>query len=142
MIYVSVKTDSFDPIDKERGLQSILDVARERNGKDDVSGMLFYHAGLFFQLLEGPKEPVLKLYNKISEDDRHTDCKIILEQETDERAFPFWSMGYVNTSGKEVESVESILPIQVLISAAKEGSTVPKEKILKFVQHLKKALKE
>lgn len=92
-IYISAATVPFDQSD----LTTLLEKAREKNHKVNVSGMLVYHEGSFFQVLEGPAEEVEKVYDIISDDPRHDEVQLLLKHQIEERSFPDWSMGFVNT---------------------------------------------
>ncbi len=93
LIYISAATVEFTTQD----LTSLLAKAREKNAKVDVSGMLIYHEGSFFQVLEGPEDEVYRIYDMIEYDDRHDDVKLLLKSYVDKRSFENWSMGFVNT---------------------------------------------
>jgi hypothetical protein len=43
-------------------LESLLTKARRKNSLCDVTGMLLYHEGSFFQVLEGPEAAVRKVF--------------------------------------------------------------------------------
>jgi hypothetical protein len=58
--------------------------------------MLLYKGGNFLQVLEGPEEGVLRLYQKISRDPRHGDVMLLTKEPIQERQFPDWSMGFQN----------------------------------------------
>jgi len=57
-----------------------------------ISGCLLYREGEFMQLIEGQRQQVLALYNRIKDDCRHIDCKLILEAPVSNRAFRDWGM--------------------------------------------------
>lgn len=44
------------------------------------------------QLLEGQRERVLALYDRIRNDTRHTDCRLVLESPVTMRGFRDWGM--------------------------------------------------
>jgi len=75
-------------------LHEILDKAQQNNAKLDVTGMLVYMDGNFVQFLEGSKENVMALYNKIQRDDRHRDVLIIDQADVSGRFFESWSMAF------------------------------------------------
>ena len=93
LIYISAATVPFSQHD----LKLLLKKARTNNKKFNVSGMLIYHEGSFFQVLEGPEEAVLSIYDIISDDPRHDEVQLLLRQMVEERSFADWSMGFVNT---------------------------------------------
>jgi hypothetical protein len=77
-----------------RELASIMTVSRRNNGRDGVSGVLVYKDGVFLQLLEGEQKTVLRTYERISGDPRHTDPVILLKGPIEHRLFGRWSMGF------------------------------------------------
>ncbi len=80
----------------ERELLSLLARARENNAKLGITGLLYFNAGHFLQMLEGPEDLVLAVYQKISKDQRHNNLKLIFEGIGNNRFFHQWTMGYRN----------------------------------------------
>lgn len=93
LIYISAASVEFTTED----LTKLLKKAREKNAKVDVSGMLIYHEGSFFQVLEGPEEEVYRVYDLIADDPRHDEVRLLLKSVVEKRSFENWSMGFVNT---------------------------------------------
>ena len=85
-------------------LYILLRQSRINNKLKNVSGLLFYIEGTFFQVLEGSREDVSELFVKISNDNRHTDIKILSENSTDIRDFPDWEMAYASPSLKDLST--------------------------------------
>ncbi|MEL7487882.1 MAG: BLUF domain-containing protein, partial [Pseudomonadota bacterium] len=46
-------------------LENILATARRRNKKDDITGLLLFGGGRFFQVIEGPTLSIDRLYSDI-----------------------------------------------------------------------------
>ena len=92
MIYISAATVPFTPED----LANLLGKARANNSSVGVTGMLVYHEGSFFQVLEGPEEEVFNIYDIIADDPRHDEVKLLLKSTVEKRSFEDWSMGFVN----------------------------------------------
>ncbi len=92
ILYTSSATKIFE--DKE--LEEILEKSRINNQKKEVTGLLIVKGRTFLQCLEGEKDDVLSIYEKISNDERHTNIIDLAEEDIDERLFPKWSMGYRN----------------------------------------------
>lgn len=61
--------------------------------------------GSIIQLLEGEKEAVNQVYDKILLDSRHTGIIKIKDGSTEERMFPDWSMGFKSISSDEYENL-------------------------------------
>jgi len=93
LIYVS-RTDN---ITFENN-KDILTSSFKYNQDKQISGALIYGLGFFIQCLEGDEDTVHALYQKIAQDTRHYDVKIISEKSIDERHFPQWHMSLMNMS--------------------------------------------
>lgn len=108
LVYVSISDLEFDNQD----IMNLLDVAREKNSQLDITGMLIYKDGIFMQLLEGKKEVVRNVYdNTIVHDRRHSNCRVILEAEGNERLFRSWTMAYKDVHESEHKLLNNILPL-------------------------------
>lgn len=90
----------------DRDLLEILSKSRENNQRRDVTGMLLYHKGYFIQALEGEKETVESLYNRISQDPRHKSVMIMSREQVNDRAFSNWSMGFKNLADVDPQTLE------------------------------------
>ncbi len=82
----------------EAELVTILQQSKKNNPGVGVTGVLCFSAGIFLQVLEGGRNAVSALYNKIAADARHKDVVILRYEEIDERSFGSWSMGQANLS--------------------------------------------
>lgn len=82
-------------------LQNILSASQQYNDSNEVSGMLLYVEGRFFQVLEGPEEEVLSLFNTISKDSRHQNATIVAQGDLDKRFFKGWNMRFNRVSEEE-----------------------------------------
>ena len=83
-------------------LYIILRQARKNNEFIGVTGLLIYADKYFFQVLEGQKEAVSQLFEKISNDKRHYDVQILGESNINICAFPNWRMAYATPSDREL----------------------------------------
>jgi Sensors of blue-light using FAD len=79
-------------------LLAILRKSKGNNPAIGVTGVLCFSEGIFLQVLEGGRDAVNTLYNRISTDTRHTDVTLLCYEEIGERRFAGWSMGQVNMS--------------------------------------------
>jgi hypothetical protein len=79
-------------------LAAILKRSKEHNPSVGVTGVLCFcaNARIFLQVLEGGRNAVSALYNRISQDPRHHDVALLSYDEIGERSFASWSMGQVN----------------------------------------------
>ena len=79
-------------------LVAILRKSKANNPEAGVTGVLCFSEGIFLQVLEGGRDAVNALYNRIASDSRHTDVTLLCYEEIGERRFAGWSMGQVNMS--------------------------------------------
>ncbi len=89
-------------------LLKLLKECRINNGAKNITGILLYANGTFFQVLEGDEVTVNSLYGMIEKDKRHKDVTIIQKEKTTERAFPYWSMGFEKLDAKELSKMEGL----------------------------------
>lgn len=97
LVYTSHATNPFG----ESDLVALLKECREFNVKNNITGMLLYIQGKFIQVLEGNREEVIPLYERISADPRHHRVSVIMEGESDGRIFKDWSMGFRRLTEQE-----------------------------------------
>ncbi len=74
----------------------ILEASLKNNVALNITGALFYGNHYFLQFLEGEEANVESLYQKIAEDKRHTNVKVLEFKEVHTRYFEEWSMKYVS----------------------------------------------
>lgn len=101
-IYSSAATREFTPAE----LADLLKKAREFNELHDLTGMLLYAEGSFFQVLEGPEEVVAALYENIEKDKRHEQVTKIIVEPIHKRSFAEWTMGFSNVSREDLAKIE------------------------------------
>ena len=89
-IYASVATEIF----AEHEIPQLLEKTRTANASRQITGMLLYIEGSFFQVLEGNSEPVDALFRRISADPRHRNVTLIIREPIPERSFGEWTMGF------------------------------------------------
>ena len=79
-------------------LAAILRVSKANNPATGVTGVLCFclSSGVFMQVLEGGRDSVNALYNRITRDKRHRDPTLLSYEEIGQRNFAGWSMGQVN----------------------------------------------
>lgn len=85
-------------------LNAILDASRRNNRRNGVTGMLLHLDRGFLQVLEGPKEAVMTIFEQIKSDPRHHGVRLLLQQEIDGRLFEEWTMGFDKPGPKKQQS--------------------------------------
>ena len=94
LIYLSTANPEINQSD----IENILSTARKFNADNNLSGCLIFHNNHFLQLLEGDKEIVTSLYEKIIKDQRHTNIRLLHESNKTIRSFAEWRMAFVDLS--------------------------------------------
>jgi hypothetical protein len=82
---------------QDMGLSSLVhlfDVSFNWNQSHDLTGVLFYENGHFAQILEGRREDVIFIWEKIQTDYRHQVLHRIELEEIDQRLFPSWALRF------------------------------------------------
>ena len=102
LIYVSAETRPFS----SEELAELLQVARANNTELGVTGVLLYLEGSFLQVLEGPEDVVMELFDKIGLDRRHGSVVLIRRSEIETRNFGEWSMGFREVSASEARMLD------------------------------------
>ena len=77
-------------------LDAILEQSRQHNPVHGISGILCFSQSLFMQVLEGGRDEVCELFNRIVRDDRHQHVRLLCYDEIRERRFANWTMGQVD----------------------------------------------
>ena len=73
-------------------LNEIMRASRMRNRAEGVSSLMIYNDGSFAQLMEGPKQAVLNVFERIKADKRHNGVAVIFQEETGKRITEGWDM--------------------------------------------------
>lgn len=102
LIYSSIETRAMT----ERDLHDLLEEAREKNKRLGVTGLLFYYNKEFAQILEGDKNVIFELYERIRLDPRHRGVELFWDAPINERGFSNWSMGFATAA--EAASLEAL----------------------------------
>ncbi|MEP6494253.1 MAG: BLUF domain-containing protein [bacterium] len=89
-------------------LSAILADARRNNARLEVSGMLLYEDGAFFQILEGDRTVVEGLFDKIFSDPRHGRVTKIVLEPIANRSFAEWTMGYPRITRAELSTIPGL----------------------------------
>ncbi|HSK38858.1 MAG TPA: BLUF domain-containing protein [Arenibaculum sp.] len=78
----------------EDELLELLRRSRRDNQAADITGLLLYMGGSFMQALEGDRQAVQDLYERIRRDRRHTGVTTLIRFSVPGRAFSDWSMAF------------------------------------------------
>lgn len=95
----------------EHELKILLQEARDWNTHHQLTGVLLYSEHSIMQVLEGPKEEVFYIFNKIEQDIRHCNVTKLADGEIQQRNFSQWSMGFKAISASEFQHLTGYLNI-------------------------------
>lgn len=105
LLYLSQRSSLF----QEEDTNKILNTAKRCNALHNITGMLMYRKGVFLQFIEGNKEDVITLYNRIKKDPRHKNLSILFTQISQDRIFPYWLMGYREIGADDLDKMKEII---------------------------------
>jgi hypothetical protein len=117
--YVSKATQDMGML----SLMNLLEDAVHRNHQSSISGVLFYDAGIFGQIIEGYPYAISQVWNSINADSRHTSLQVLNVGKISQRRFGNWSMKffgsdeiskYVPELRMKLKNSNSQLPTEIL----------------------------
>lgn len=120
IVYFSNSAGPFE----EKDLAVILQQSRQNNVQFGITGVMLYVRGSIVQVLEGEKEAVEIMYERILHDDRHTNVVGVLNRPIKERLFAQWSMGYETITTRQLEEIKAIVDLDDHGTAANPDSPV------------------
>jgi hypothetical protein len=102
LVYVSVASHPLSQAE----INHLLERARARNAREQVTGVLLYSHGNFMQYLEGPASGIANVYQAIKADGLHHGIIELLREAIAEREFSDWSMAFRSVSAFGISSPE------------------------------------
>ncbi|MGE0496865.1 MAG: BLUF domain-containing protein [Ramlibacter sp.] len=102
---------------------AILAVARARNQRDGVTGVLVFDGQNFCQYIEGERASVQACMERILRDTRHSDIRLSHDAEAEQRRFKRFRAGYASLEGEDVFG--SIRPLSGPAALAQFLALVP-----------------
>ena len=113
-VYCSRAAEGVD--DNEVG--HIIELSQRRNVTRDITGVLVFGSGVFFQWIEGPPDQVKDLIASLYGDPRHYDIvQLDRSVEKRERLYPNWEMERV-----EADDIRAVL--QEALGSAEDGTNI------------------
>ena len=105
LCYVSNESDEIN----DENLLLLYEQTVENNHKEQITGVLLYKDGNFFQVLEGKQKTIKALFEKIKRDKRHTNL-IVLFSKPSSRVFNHYHTGFSIIHNNEgLESLRNFL---------------------------------
>jgi len=94
--YVSTATKDL----KQNEIEKILYSSEKQNNIDNITGLLLFSEGNFFQVIEGKKEDITKLYKKIENDSRHHNIIKLFQKPIHKEAFDGYKSDFISEDAK------------------------------------------
>lgn len=101
MIQLTYASREARPFSRQE-IGELLCACRRVNSTYDVTGMLLYSEGSFFQVLEGDEDDVERVFERVAADNRHHKITTIVRETAPRRSFGDWTMGYVGLGRDEL----------------------------------------
>lgn len=118
----------------QKEIDDLIVHAGRNNEKLNITGILMTSGRLFFQVIEGPTEFIDELWERIREDDRHTDVLLLCAEENiTKRIFPDWSLKRI---ALDTGSEARLEPIRTMV----ETIMVLRERIESMVHTVERAI--
>ena len=91
LIYASRQSFAAGMIPDEE-IDALIAASIRNNRAAALTGLLLVHDGWFLQALEGPAEAVMTTYQRILNDPRHTESRVVSAGPASAREFGDWNM--------------------------------------------------
>ncbi len=134
VIYISQATR---PLEADE-IHALVSKAAANNKKLEITGALLFLEGSFVQVLEGDREALDALLDKLYRDSRHCNIRLLSDIQIESRQFTHWSMGLVDTPksarptlAREITSVSTLAG-----SRNSEDFDMPLPETFMMMQHL------
>ncbi|NDI86403.1 BLUF domain-containing protein [Undibacterium crateris] len=102
LAYISTATER---LSTPEAIDALLVDARAFNRKCDVTGVLLHNDGSFFQYLEGSKDAVDLVYERIRRSFSHRNICELVSEPILLRHFSSWSMGFAEGTASELKAI-------------------------------------
>lgn len=102
LVYVSSACAAMSGSDLER----LLAGARARNKAQDVTGALLFSGGNFMQVLEGSREAVRSVFERIGGNPAHHQVMELVCEPVPRREFADWSMAFSHASWDRLQQMQ------------------------------------
>ncbi|GAA3996634.1 BLUF domain-containing protein [Hymenobacter fastidiosus] len=105
LVYQSAATAPFT----DQDLEAILIRSRAWNTAHGLTGVLLYSHGEIMQVLEGTKQEVQYIFERIERDNRHQQVVKLSDGPIEQRNFSQWSMGFKAVDAQDFNHLSGYL---------------------------------
>lgn len=108
-------------------ISEILGISDRNNRRENLTGVLLFHAGYFLRALEGERSAIQRLLNTLGRDTRHRTIAILSFEPVTHRSFGDWTMGQATITpdvapllaGRSLETLSADEALELLTEAVK-----------------------
>lgn len=107
IIYVSQRSER---VSDRMIVDEIVIPSGMNNRRLDITGILWFSEEHFLQVIEGPRDAIISLYQSIQRDSRHFDITTVSEGSIPQRSFKRWGLRALQCEhGQEITGLISML---------------------------------
>ena len=117
-------------------IDELVATASRNNRQRGVTGALLFIESSFVQVLEGEDEQITELLATIEADPRHTNMRILSDQEIGHRNFSEWSMAQVKPAQGDRPGIASEVRSTVTQLDDEEPIVIPLPHTISMMQRL------
>lgn len=103
-------------------IQRILGASRRNNGRDGISGLLFFDGVRFLQAPEGDPDAVAATFERIRADPRHSGTVVLSRREVAVREFGSWATASRTAIEGESEMLDRVAALVADASPAVQAT--------------------
>jgi len=129
LCYFSTADSSLDTNDFE----DLFEYVVTKNTLQEITGVLVYGQGNFMQIMEGSKEKIISIFNRIQEDDRHHNVIKVIEKDYPDRIFGKYDYGF-----KVVKDPTSLKELKNYIVLLNNNPSKHTSKFISLIEHFLK----
>jgi hypothetical protein len=96
MRYAISYVSTVNPALSETEIQKALDFSKNWNNNNDITGILLYSHGNFFQVLEGEEKLLKALFKRIKADERHRNVITIFQKDVPDVIFDGYEADFIS----------------------------------------------
>ena len=108
LVYISQVKDETESTTM---LGDIISVSKLANEKNNLTGVLWYGNGWFFQYLEGSKQALQQLKDNLTRDNRHCNVTFLNFSNLAKRRFSSWSMQLLMCGQYDDRQIKGLMPL-------------------------------
>ena len=143
MLYYILYSSKLDESHSDDVSKTIISQSESNNSRAGITGMLVKYECTFMQYIEGERELVSELYEKIKLDNRHHSVELQFEGSIEKRLFPDWSMALQILDEELFSSINSYQSLEAgndFIQSLEDDHTNLGLKMLRYFFDLKNKL--